>query len=458
MEEQRQDDLNFLNRYYESGLSNILVVYGHRNIEQDSFLLKFMENRKSFFYSARSASSGEQLRLWTEELKNDGISAGKIESYYDLFSACADSVGRAPVVFVIRNFENILKTDAAFMDQLTGYLEKNGKFKQVLVLLVSYDVNWVENSMVASLGNLAANIAGFRKIKPLPFSALRSFYPNMSYKDAVLTYSVLGGQTGLWRYFDDTLSFKENVCKNILNKDSFLRSEAIRLTSENLRETAVYHTILSVMARGINKLNDIYHETGFSRAKISVYLKTLINHDFAYKAYSFGNVGRENVVKGVYKIADPLIDFYFRFIFPNESNLIRMPAERFYDIFISAGIQNYATEHFKSVCREYILHCVERGLFPFEIEDEGEWLGKEGNLDIIVQSDVGDTAIGMCCWQRQATHDDLLGIESCAKKARLEGDYYYLFSTVGFDAWLQDAAMKPDSKIRLIGIDELTNG
>ena len=199
MEEQRQDDLNFLNRYYESGLSNILVVYGHRNIEQDSFLLKFMENRKSFFYSARSASSGEQLRLWTEELKNDGISAGKIESYYDLFSACADSVGRAPVVFVIRNFENILKTDAAFMDQLTGYLEKNGKFKQVLVLLVSYDVNWVENSMVASLGNLAANIAGFRKIKPLPFSALRSFYPNMSYKDAVLTYSVLGGQTGLWR-------------------------------------------------------------------------------------------------------------------------------------------------------------------------------------------------------------------------------------------------------------------
>ena len=85
------------------------------------------------------------------------------------------------------------------------------EYRQVLVLLVSNDVNWVENSMVASLGNLAANIAGFRKIKPLPFSALRSFYPKMSYKDAVLTYSVLGGQTGLWRYFDDSLSFKENA-------------------------------------------------------------------------------------------------------------------------------------------------------------------------------------------------------------------------------------------------------
>ena len=180
MEEQRQDDLSFLNRYYESGLSNILVVYGHRNIEQDAFLMKFMENRKSFFYSARSASGREQLRLWTEELKNDGIVADKIDSYYDLFGICADSVGRVPVVFVIRNFENILKTDQTFMSQLTDYIEKNGKFKQILVLLVSCDVNWVENSMVASLGNLAANIAGFRKIKPLPFSDLRSFYPRMS--------------------------------------------------------------------------------------------------------------------------------------------------------------------------------------------------------------------------------------------------------------------------------------
>ncbi|MBO4456834.1 MAG: ATP-binding protein [Butyrivibrio sp.] len=458
MLEQRQDDLRFLNRYYESGLSNILVVYGHKNIEQDAFLMKFMENRKSFFYSARSASAKEQLTLWSGELKRDGIPVGEVSTYYDLLASCADSVGRAPVIFVIGNFENILKTDQTFMSQLTEYLEKNGKYRQVLVLLVSNDVNWVENSMVASLGNLAANIAGFRKIKPLPFSALRSFYPKMSYKDAVLTYSVLGGQTGLWRYFDDSLSFKENVCKNILDRNSYLYGEALRLTSQNLRETAVYHTILSVMARGINKLNDIYHETGFSRAKISVYLKTLIHHDFAYKAYSFGNVGRENVVKGVYKIADPLLDFYFRFIFPNESSLMRMPAERFYDIFISAGMQNYATEHFKSVCREYILRCEERGLFPFAIEEDGEWLGKEGNLDIIVQSDTGDTALGICCWQKQATHEDLISIESCAKKARLEGDYYYLFSTVGFDAWLQDAAMRPDSKIRLIGIDELTNG
>lgn len=458
MEEQRLDDLRFLNRYYDSNLSNILVVYGHRNIEKSRILQKFIENRRFIYYTARSVSYTEQLFLWAKELKDTGIDVPEYPDFTTLFETCLKSATKNPLIFVIRNFEHIVKADESFFKDLCSLLDKHGKNRQIMVLLVSDDINWVENSMVSSLGNLSANISGFRKIKPLPFSQLRSFFPNMSYKDACMTYSVLGGQTRLWRYFDGNLSFKENVCKNILDEGAFLHEEALRLTAENLRETAVYHTILSNMARGVNKLNDLHHATKFSRAKISVYLKTLIHHDFAYKAYSFGNAGRENVVKGVYKIADPLLDFYFRFIFPNLSALSQMSAEKFYDIFISAGMQSYICEYFKSICREYIFRCEAKGVFPFEIEEDGEWLGKDGDIDIIVQSDTGDTAIGMAVWQRQVTHADLVALQTLAKKARLEGDIVYLFSTIGFDAWLIDAAMKPQSNIRLIGIDELTNG
>lgn len=458
MEEIRKIDLAFLNRYYDSGRSNILVVYGHRNVEQNSLLFKFIENRRSVFYTARSVSSLEQIRLWEKELMDNNHSFGANPTYTDIFDLAIGNAGRNPVIFVIKNFEYIIKSSDSFMKELVKFVEKNGKFRQILVLLASNDVSWVENSMVQSLGSLSSSLAGFRKIKPLPFSEMRSYFRNMPYRDAVLTYSVLGGQTLLWRYFDDSLSFKENVCKNILDPGSFLYGEALRLTQYSLRETSVYHTILSEMAQGANKLNDIYHATGFSRAKISVYLKTLIHHDFAYKAYSFGNAGRENVMKGVYKIQDPLLDFYFRFIFPNESSLLQMPADKFYDIFISAGIQNYVSDHFRDVCREYIFRLEERGLFPFEIGDEGEWIGKEGNIDIIAQSDMGDTALGICSWQKQITHADLDRLEYCAKKARLEGDVIYLFSTAGFDDWIIDASLKPGSKLKLIGIDELTNG
>lgn len=458
MEEQRKIDLNFLNRYYESGFSGILVVYGHRNVEQNSLLFKFIENRRSVFYTARSLSDKEQTLIWAKELMEGRNGLVDKPTYTDIFNASVTLAGRNPVIFVIQNFEYIVKGSDTFIKELTDFVEKNGKLRQILVILTSNDVSWVENSMVKAFGSLSSNIAGFRKIKPLPFSEMRNYFGNMSYRDAVLAYSVLGGQTALWRYFDGSLSFKENVCKNILNPGSYLYGEALRLTEYSLRETAVYHTILAEMAKGVNKLNDLYHATGFSRAKISVYLKTLIHHDFAYKAYSFGNAGRENVMKGVYKIADPLMDFYFRFIFPNLSSLYRMPADRFYDIYIAPGIQTHASEYFKKVCREYIFRLEESGNLPFEIGEEGEWIGKEGNIDIIAQSEYGDTALGLCAWQKTITHEDLKKLKYCAKKARLEADVIYLFSTLGFDEWIQDAALKPETKLRLIGIEELTNG
>ena len=458
MEDTRQKDLDFLNRYYESGRSNILVVYGHKNIEDTELISRFVENRRSICYLARSASEREQLFLWGRELHSQGANISENPTYSEIFEAGLSLTGKNSAIFIIRNFEYFLKMSDEFMKDLNEFITEHGKDRQILVLLMSHDINWVENSMVANLGKLAGSIADFRKIKPLSFAEIRANFSNMSYKDAVMTYSVLGGRTRLWKYFDGNLSFKENICKNLLNDDSFLFGEAIRLTEQNLRETSVYHTLLAEMARGVNKLNDLYHATGFSRAKISVYLKTLIHHDFVYKAYSFGNAGRENVMKGVYKIKDPMVGFFFRFIYPNESSLLQMPKEKFYDIFISAGMQDYIHDCFTTVCREYIFKLEERGQFPFEIGEEGEWIGKEGNIDFIAQSDTGDTALCMCFWGRQATHADYVKLHSDARKARLEGDVIYLFSTGGFDAWLTDAAMKSSESLKLIGIDELTNG
>ena len=115
MEELRKIDLAFLNRFYESGRSNILVVYGHRNVEQDSLLFKFIENRRNVFYTARSVSEKEQIRLWSKELMERGDKAGKEMTYTDIFNTSIGTGGRFPLIFVVKNFEYIIKNSATFM-------------------------------------------------------------------------------------------------------------------------------------------------------------------------------------------------------------------------------------------------------------------------------------------------------------------------------------------------------
>ena len=109
MEQQRLADLNFLNRYYESGLSNILVVYGHRNIDHNALLTKFIENRRNVYFAARSASVKEQLFLWAKELRETGTKVPEHPGFKEIFDACLSSASKNSMILVIRNFENIVR-------------------------------------------------------------------------------------------------------------------------------------------------------------------------------------------------------------------------------------------------------------------------------------------------------------------------------------------------------------
>ena len=114
-----------------------------------------------------------------------------------------------------------------------------------------------------------------------------------------------------------SLSLKDNICNQIISRTGGLRYECERLLSEELRELGVYNSILSALASGHHKLNDIYNHTGFSRAKISVYLKNLMELELIEKVFSYDTDGRENVQKGVYRISNHFVHFYFTYLYAN---------------------------------------------------------------------------------------------------------------------------------------------
>ncbi len=326
-----------------------------------------------------------------------------------------------------------------------------------MVVLLGDNAAWIENSMVEKIGSQSANISGFLKIKPYSFQEMKKRLPKMSNEDIISTYAIFGGKGQLWEYFDQNKTFKENVCEKFLDcKNSVLLRATINQLEENLRETAVYNTILYGLANGKNKLNDIHHATGFSRAKIMVYLKSLIELGMVEKVYSFATTGHENVQKGVYRICDPLPHFFYRFFYSNLTEIITMTPEEYFDKFVAPGLSEFVATAYKLVCREYILKLSEYHKLPFEIEDEGEWVGKLDSLDIVAQSESGDTLVGICRWDEKMDASAIEAVRNCCKRARLNPDYYYMFSAVGFDEGLIELA-KQEPSIKLIGLEEMMN-
>lgn len=430
---ERQSELEYLTGFYEQHQPGLLVVYGQKGIGKTTMLKGFMKDKNPVYYLAREASEREQLFQMARELSQAGYEfSSEFPDYREVFGKIAiKSRDRKKAVLVFDEFQYLLKGQSAFMEALVGFLQEEAN---ALVILASSYIGFIENSMVKKMGKAAYSISGFLKVKELAFREISRYYKAYTLDQLIETYSILGGITGYLPRFDKTRSTKENICEFILKEGTFLRLEGNRLLEGELREPAVYHSILAALASGKRKLNDLYKHTGFSRAKISVYLKNLMELEFVEKVYSYDTKGREHVQKGLYQISYPYMNFWFRFIFPNLSSLFLMKPEEFYEAYIAPGFKKYCGFYFSKICREYMEYLNEERRLPFHYEKSGIWAGKDGSIDMLASNGQGKVLAVFTKYDKGGmTYEDYQGYLHSLKQAGIAPDDCYLFSMGGFD-------------------------
>jgi len=456
----RINELKYLNTYYERAGSQIIVMYGTRGIGKHTIITDFLANKPNYYYKARPASEREQLYRWGCELtradtRDNSISnLPKYPNYDDIFNIIVDS-GKFKNVLIIDDFQYIVKNSPSFMQKLVDLAHGQWNTGQVMIILLSSQIGWIENSMVEKIGEHAYELSGFLKIKELSFYELTIKYRGFKLSKGIETYAILGGNPGMWQYFNDQLSTEENICQNILPKHAYLRHHAERIVADELRETGIYNTILAAIAEGHQKLSDLYLHTSFSRAKISVYLKNLMELQLVEKIFSYDAGGKDNSAKGYYRITNHFVHFYFTYLYPNLSDLTRLSPPEFFRTHIAPSFKSYVTNYFKMVCINRLEQWNRNDELPLKFAQSGEWVGKVGTIDIIAKDDEGRTLIGLCNWEKPfMSYEDYEWLLFCAQKAQLQIDYIYLFSADRFDEKLNLEA-KVKQNIRLIGANEL---
>lgn len=449
----RTTELGYLNNYYDRDGSQILIVYGQKHIGKTALVKEFMKDRPGYYYLARACSEREQAYQWGRQLAHDGYIVDKFPSFQEIFEKIAHrATGKK--VLVIDEFQNIVRASDTFMKDLVAFVHSQWNRDDVMVILVSSSIGWIENNMITRIGEAAYELSGLLKIKEMPFADLVARFPNFRIEECVEAYAILGGIPGLWNQFDDRLTIQQNICRNILDCNSFLFEEGERILTEQLREPGVYNTIMASIAAGDHKLNDLYLHTEFSRAKISVYLKNLIELELVEKVFSYDTAGKENVQKGIYRISHPFVDFYYTYMYPHLSDLQILSVGEFYNHYIMRDFRRYVSGYFKQVCRQHLAGLGERHRLPIDCGTIGEWIGKVGSLDIIAQDDEGRTLIGLCNWEKPMTYEDYENLLLYAKKARISADYIYMYTAFRFDERLNLEA-KVKSNLKLVQISDL---
>ena len=449
----RASELKYLNNYYDREGSQILVVYGQKHIGKTALVKAFMEDKPGYYYLARPCSEREQSYQWSRQLLRDGYEVDQIPSFHDIFAKITRrSSGKK--VLVIDEFQHIVRTSERFMKELVAFVHSQWNRDEVMVVLCSSSIGWIENSMITRIGDAAYELSGFLKIREMTFEDIVQKFPNFRIEECVEAYAILGGFPALWNQFDDRLTIQQNICRHILDPNCFLFEEGERMLTDQLREPGVYNTIMASIAAGSHKLNNLYLHTEFSRAKISVYLKNLIELELVEKVFSYETEGRENVQKGIYRISHPFVDFYYTYMYPYLSDLQMLSVGEFYNRYIMPDFRRYVTGYFKKVCRQHLIKLNSRHKLPIDFDIVGEWIGKAGELDIIAQDEEGQTLIGLCNWERPMTYEDYENLLGYAKKAKINADYVYMYTAFRFDERLNlEAKIRPN--LKLVQISDL---
>lgn len=450
----RTNELKKLEAVYQENNSSIVLLYGRKGSGCESLLDDFTTGKDYFYYRSRQCSDNKQLKYLSDQMASTYGINSEAESFEDAFKNFKSKDG-SKLIVIIDEAQYAIKKTNDLLASLVALKNKKLYPGKVLIIVTSSSIVWAENTFDDIAGNLISQVNEKIKLENLSFLDIVRAFPNYSVAQCVSTYGILGGVADYLDRWDGRKSIKANVCENILSPTGFLYSEAEGYISSELRELSCYNTILGSIASGNEKLNDLFEDTGYSRAKISVYMKNLAAFDIIDKVVSFETGGWDNTKKGIYRIAEPYVNFWFTFIYPHLSELISHTPEAFYDKFIAPELDAYLQHYFANVCREY-LHLLNMvGQLPIKLVKIGTWLGKEGTIDVIGQSDNRENVVGICNWTEKTmgyeTYEKLL---ESMKQARITANTTFLFSATKFDSKLIQLS-KENKSVVLVDMTEL---
>ena len=400
----RQAELRFLEDQYSSEESGFLVIYGRRRVGKTTLLISFMEDKPGIYFLASQEGDLQNLRALAhtmgEYLDDPLFERGRFTVWPDLFSAFVHHTGFAgmtdtkKVVLVIDEFPYLIDYNPAVPSAFQIIWDKILKDSKVLLIISGSSISTMETAVLDYASPLYGRRTGQWQVEPLPFEEICHFLPYPA-KELVMTWCVLGGIPGYLNKFDPARSFKENLKAQILNKGAYLYNEADLLMNYEFREPANYLVIFRAIAGGCMTLSRICSETGLDKSMVSKYLNVLVRLHILHEEIPVTE--HAGFRKRHYRITDPYLNFWFRFVAPNRIDIEAQRNEAVMQRVMDA-LPVYCGSMFEILVEDLIRRgCIFSGRHFTRI---GRWWYKEEEIDCIALDDESRSIIFCeCKWQ-----------------------------------------------------------
>jgi AAA+ ATPase superfamily predicted ATPase len=439
----REPELEFLESSWHKPAGQLLIIMGRRRIGKTALLRHFAHRHAIVHYMAARLPEAQQLaelgHAVGTAIGDPILAANGFRDWNQVFTLLAS--GRTRLALMLDEFPYLVDANPALPSLLQRAWDSSLAERESWIVLCGSSVAMMERETLDARAPLFGRRTGVLRLAPLAFEAARQFVPGYDFDDAVRTYAVFGGIPHYLRLVDPAHSLAANIRALVLDTGAPLRDEVEFLLRQELADTRIYFGILAAIADGKQKQSEIVNATQLPPGNISKYLSVLQALGLVIRDVPASEHNPGKSKRGLYRIADPFIRFWFRHVRRGTPLLESGQSQQVLQT-IRADLDHLAAATYEELCRQMVVAGPFAGRRWAQV---GRWWDRHDEIDVYGLADDGHLLVGEAKWSAKAVGLNVLADlrDKVARTGLADGTSgvtYALFSRSGFTRSLQDAA------------------
>ena len=450
----RESEMRSLTSEYNRDGSALVILYGRRRVGKTTLISEFIKDKNALFFLASEESEAQNRSAFKEKaaefIDSDLLRSASVPDWDTIFKAIMDTHFDSKPVIVIDEFQYIGKSNPAFPSIFQRIWETILKNKSVMVILCGSLISMMESQTLSYDSPLYGRRTAQIRLKQIPFRYYGQFFPGVDEAKLIERYAVTGGVPKYIELFTESDDIYDAIERSVLNPSGFLYDEPHFLLQQEVSEIGSYFSLIKAIAAGNSKLSAISTVLETKSTSLTKYLKTLIYLDILEREVPITEENPEKSKKGLYKIKDNYIRFWFAFVYPNMSFLESGNGNIVMSKIRKGLVSSHISFVYEDICREKMWEMNAAGCWDFNFSKIGRYWDSSIEIDIAALDPDGKNLIlGECkYWTEPVGINILAALEEKAKSVEWNRQnrktHYVLFSTGGFTPELEKLANERD--------------
>lgn len=434
----REQELAQLEEIYGADDFQMVVVYGRRRVGKTTMLAQFAQGKHALFFTAQQQSDTGNLSDFSSEVaKFFGLPDGTVFQSWDAaFAYLAEQAAKEPYLLIFDEFPYAAMANPSLVSKLQIAIDHRFSATKMCMILCGSNQGFMESDVLGSKSPLHGRRTAQMHVRPFDYAGAAQMLSGCEPEDAFRYYACVGGVPYYLAQVRPDLTFRENIQRLFFSTGGLLYEEPLMLLRQELREPALYNSILRAIGSGANRQNEIASRAGVSPSSVPKYLKTLIDLGIIERVVPFGE-NPETSRHGIYRIADACFDFWYTFVMPVVGDVEAGAGSIVAESISDQAMSTYFGHRFERVCREWMVRQSLAGRLPIKASGFGSWWGsnpqtrEQDDIDVIAADRFAKTSIiGECKWRN--SFDESEAIDKLRARTTLVRGFetvaYYLFS------------------------------